>query len=123
MGEIKKIVTPDWIRSELAKKRILSKDLATALHTTPQRISRWLSGEIISPISKVAIYYYLKQAYAPEPDEIKEQLPVSVYYEKTDNSHAELVATFCSKEMYMLLLPELVKDAEFKKMTISESID
>jgi hypothetical protein len=46
---------------------------------------------------------------------------VKVYFESS--SHAELVATFESEEIYLLCLPVLEKKAESQNMIVTESID
>ncbi|MAN61380.1 MAG: hypothetical protein CMI60_05460 [Parvibaculum sp.] len=45
---------------------------------------------------------------------------IRVYFESS--SHAELVATFETEELYMLCLPELEKEAERMDMIVTESM-
>ncbi len=52
--------------------------------------------------------------------EYKENLQVAVYFET--QIHTELIATFCDEELYMLMLPELVKYAKKHKGIITESL-
>jgi len=51
----------------------------------------------------------------------QKRLQVSVYFES--RMHAELIATFCDEDMYMLMLPALLKYAKKKGGIITESID
>lgn len=45
---------------------------------------------------------------------------IRVYFESS--SHAELVATFETEELYMLCLPELEREAESMRMIVTESM-
>jgi len=45
---------------------------------------------------------------------------IRVYFESS--SHAELVATFETEELYMLCLPELEREAERMDMIVTESM-
>jgi len=45
---------------------------------------------------------------------------IRVYFESS--SHAELVATFETEELYMLCLPELEREAERMRMIVTESM-
>ena len=46
---------------------------------------------------------------------------IRVYFESS--SHAELVATFETEELYMECLPTLEKEAERGRMIVTETID
>ena len=46
---------------------------------------------------------------------------IKVYFES--NSHADLVATFESEEVYALCIPALEKEAQSKGMKLTESVE
>lgn len=52
--------------------------------------------------------------------EKENNLKVSVYFET--RIHTELIATFCDEELYMLMLPELLKYAKKHRGTITETV-